>query len=172
MVAPPGTTTRPATARLREAVFNALGSRGLVVGADVVDLFAGSGAMGIEALSRGAEHVLFVDPDRAARRAIEQNLDACGLHDRAKVVASTAERVVREAAAAGREFDLALCDPPFVFDGWPELLKLLPAAFAVLEAPEPVGLPDGWDLVREARYGASWLGFAERGSREQDGVRH
>jgi 16S rRNA (guanine966-N2)-methyltransferase len=71
LVAPTGSSTRPTSDRVREATFNALGSLGVVVDATVLDLFAGSGAMGIEALSRGAAHATFVDQDRAARAAIE-----------------------------------------------------------------------------------------------------
>ena len=70
LVSPDGTSTRPTTDRVREAIFNSLGSAGLIDGALVADLFAGSGALGIEALSRGAEHCMFVERDRAALRAL------------------------------------------------------------------------------------------------------
>jgi 16S rRNA (guanine966-N2)-methyltransferase len=102
---------------VREAVFNALWSRGALDGARAVDLFAGSGALGIEALSRGAAHVTFVDSDRAARRAIERNLAACGVADRATVVGTPVERWLA-GLAAGSRFDLAFCDPPYAYDGW------------------------------------------------------
>ena len=85
LVAPPGD-------RVREAVFNALWSRGALDGATVVDLFAGSGALGVEALSRGAAHATFVDDDREARRAVRRNLDACGLGDRATIASSRVDR--------------------------------------------------------------------------------
>src|SRR3954467_4150678 len=85
--APPGDATRPTSDRVREAVFNALGSLGAVEGAAVADLFAGSGAMGIEALSRGAASVTFVDSARPARAAIEANLAATGFAEQARVVA-------------------------------------------------------------------------------------
>ncbi|MGA1345675.1 MAG: RsmD family RNA methyltransferase, partial [Ilumatobacteraceae bacterium] len=84
IVAPAGRDTRPTTDRVREAIFNALGSAGLVEGALVADLFAGSGALGIEALSRGAERCVFVETDRAALAALEQNLDHLGLRSRAR----------------------------------------------------------------------------------------
>ena len=126
LIAPEGSATRPTPDRVREATFNALGSLGVVQDAAVLDLFAGSGAMGIEALSRGAARATFVDHDIAARRAIEANLATCGLGGRAEVVAHTAERFV---AGAGqpRRWDLALLDPPYDYDGWPELLLDLPA---------------------------------------------
>ena len=160
LVAPPGDRTRPTTDRVREAIFNALWSRGVLDGAVAVDLFAGSGALGVEALSRGASHVTFVDDDRGALRAVRRNLDACGVADRATVVADRAERWLA-ALAPGRRFDLAFCDPPYAYDGWAGLLTALPAALVVVESDGPVGLPDGWTLDREARYGGTWVGFAE-----------
>ena len=83
LVAPTGQSTRPTSDRVREATFNALHSLGAIEGADVLDLFAGSGAMGIEALSRGAAHATFVDHDERARAAVHANLDVTHLADRA-----------------------------------------------------------------------------------------
>jgi 16S rRNA (guanine966-N2)-methyltransferase len=159
LVTPPGARTRPTTDRVREAVFNALGSRASVVGARVVDLFAGSGALGVEALSRGAAHVTFVDRDRAARKAIYRNLEACGVADRADVVPTSVERWIAT-AGDGEPYDLAFCDPPYAFDGWVDLLAALPAALVVAESDRPIPLPAGWHLDREARYGGTWVGFA------------
>jgi 16S rRNA G966 N2-methylase RsmD len=62
----------------------------------------------------------------------------------------------------GRRFDVAFCDPPYAFDGWADLLAALPAGLAVIEARDEVALPGGWELVRGARYGTVWVGFAER----------
>jgi 16S rRNA (guanine966-N2)-methyltransferase len=157
-VAPPGDRTRPTGDRARESIFNALWSRGEPEGARVVDLFAGSGALGIEALSRGAEHATFVDSDPAARRAIATNLATCGFTGRAEVVAQPVERFV---AGLDEPFDLAFCDPPYAFTGWSVLLAARPARFVVAEAAEPVDLPDGWRCTRESRYGAAWVGFLE-----------
>jgi 16S rRNA (guanine966-N2)-methyltransferase len=161
LVAPPGRQTRPTTDRVREAVFNALWSRGALDGAEVVDLFAGSGALGIEALSRGAARATFVDTDAAARSAIERNLETCGLTDRAHVVAEPVERFLDRAGRNGAGFDLALCDPPYAFDRWDDLLAALPrpAPLVVVESGGPVEAPEGWDIVREARYGSTWVGF-------------
>lgn len=160
LVAPAGDRTRPTGDRARGAIFNALWSRGELDGARVVDLFAGSGALGIEALSRGAAHAVFVDSDPAARRAIFANLAACGFTDRAEVVGRTVERFLA-GLAGDSPFDLAFCDPPYAFDAWAELLAARPAPLVVAEAGEPVDLPDGWACTREARYGAAWVGFLE-----------
>ena len=160
LVAPEGATTRPTPERVREATFNALGSLGLVVDATVLDLFAGSGAMGIEALSRGAARATFVDRDVAARRAIETNVAVCGLTAVAEVVASPVERYL--STAAGRHWDLALVDPPYDFDGWPDVLLDLPATVAVLESSGPVEPPFGWEVRRAKRYGRTHVVIAER----------
>ena len=84
--APEGTKTRPTTDKAREATFNALGSLGVVVGARMVDAFAGSGALGIEALSRGAAHCTFIERDRDALEVLRGNLATLGLEDRSTVV--------------------------------------------------------------------------------------
>ena len=160
LVAPEGPATRPTPDRVREATFNALGSLAAVTDAAVVDLFAGSGAMGIEALSRGAARVTFVDSDLRARRAIEANLATCGLASGADVVATPVERFV--AGAQSRRWDLALLDPPYDYDGWPELLLDLPAQMAVLESNREVEPPFGWEVLRSKRYGRTHIVIAER----------
>lgn len=161
-MAPDGPTTRPTTDRVREATFNALGSLGAVEGATVLDLFAGSGALGIEALSRGAAQCTFVDIDRRARQAVEANLVACGLAGAAVVVASPAERYLADLERQGLRIDLALIDPPYDFDGWEALLAALPADLAVLETGRPIDLPDGWDCLRSKRYGRTHVTILER----------
>jgi 16S rRNA (guanine(966)-N(2))-methyltransferase RsmD len=159
LVAPPGDRTRPTSDRVREAIFNALWSRGAVEGARAADLYAGSGALGVEALSRGAAHVTFVDSDRTARRAIERNLATTGMGDRAEIVGAPVERWLA-ALPTETSFDLVFCDPPYAFDEWGRLLAALPAALVVIESDRPVALPPGWVLAREARYGGTWVGFA------------
>jgi 16S rRNA (guanine966-N2)-methyltransferase len=160
LVAPEGASTRPTPDRVREATFNALGSLGLVDEATVLDLFAGSGAMGIEALSRGAARATFVDSDLEARRAIEANLAVCGLTAAAEVVATPVDRFL--AGAQQRRWDLAVLDPPYDFDGWPELLLDLPAETAVLESNRAVEPPFGWEVVRSKRYGRTHVVIATR----------
>jgi 16S rRNA (guanine966-N2)-methyltransferase len=157
LVAPAGTSTRPTTDRVREAIFNSLGSAGLLDGALVADLFAGSGAIGIEALSRGAERCVFVERDRSALRALDDNLDALGLNDRAKVLASDAL-----SAAAGLDADIVFADPPYDFDSWDELLGRVSADLVVAESGRAVEAPEGWHLIREKKYGRTRVTFLER----------
>lgn len=107
--APRGDRTRPTSDRVREALFSSVA--GQVAGATVLDLYAGSGALGIEALSRGAAFAVFVETDRGALRAIDANLSALRLHARARVAAVDAGRFCR---GPGPEvFDLVVCDPPY-----------------------------------------------------------
>jgi 16S rRNA (guanine966-N2)-methyltransferase len=104
--APKGLTTRPTSDRAREAAFNLIGP---IDGAAVLDLFAGSGAMGLEALSRGAASVTFVESDREACRTIDRNLEKLGLKG-ARIVQSD---VLRALPAERRQYDLVLIDPPY-----------------------------------------------------------
>jgi 16S rRNA (guanine966-N2)-methyltransferase len=154
LVTPAGGDTRPTSDRVREATFNALGSLDALAGARVLDLFAGSGALGIEALSRGADHATFVDQDRAARAAVEANLAACGFADRARVVATTAERFL---VGPGERWDLALLDPPYDYGAWPSLWAALPADLAVVETGREPPVPGGWEVLRSKRYGRTWV---------------
>jgi 16S rRNA (guanine966-N2)-methyltransferase len=158
LLAPHGKDTRPTSDRVREAIFNALASLGLLAEAEVLDLFAGSGALGIEALSRGARHCTFVESGRAALEALRTNLADLGLTDRATVVPSAVDRILGSPAPA----DLALVDPPYSFDGWDDLLRLVPAPFVVAESDRPVDPPDGWEVVRAKRYGGTTVTFLRR----------
>jgi 16S rRNA (guanine966-N2)-methyltransferase len=108
LVAPPGRGTRPTSDRVREALFSILGAR--VEDARVLDLFAGSGALGIEALSRGAAAATFVESDAAAVRAIRANLGAI---DGGEVVRRDVRAFLRTARDDGRQYDLVFLDPPY-----------------------------------------------------------
>ena len=161
-MAPEGRDTRPTLDRVREAMFNSLVSLDVVDGARVLDLYAGSGALGIEALSRGAAHATFVDTDRAARRAVEQNLAGTGLGDRADVVTIDGLTHLRRLADDGdAAYDLVLLDPPYATDdtAWAGLLELVgtvaPGAVVVAESDREVPLPPGWDALRTKRYGGT-----------------
>jgi 16S rRNA (guanine966-N2)-methyltransferase len=156
LAVPPGRSVRPTADRVREALFNALGSMGAVDGATVLDLFAGSGALGIEALSRGAAHATFVDSDAAAVACVRANLATSGLDDRATVVRADA---IGWLGAAPRH-EVALLDPPYRFDRWTELLAAVEADLVVIESDRPIDLPDGWEVVRDRRYGSTFVRVA------------
>lgn len=155
---PEGMATRPTTDKVRQAVFNSLDSAGLIDGATIADLFAGSGALGIEALSRGAASCVFVERDRAALKALRANIEVLGLEDRTTVVTSD----VPAWLPAMRGIDLALIDPPYEYDGWDRLLTLLQAPYVVAEADHAIVAPDGWQALRARRYGRTWVTQLER----------
>ena len=123
--APNGTATRPTSDRVREALFSMLGARGALRGGEdgdeegggggarVLDLYAGTGALGLEALSRGASAVVFVERSREALAALQANVAALGVERRVKVVAGAVERAGRALALADGPFDLVFADPPY-----------------------------------------------------------
>lgn len=156
--APVTDATRPTTDKVREAVFNALGSLGVVEGARIVDLFAGTGAMGIEALSRGADHCVFVEKDRAALGVLRSNLKNLDLESRTTVISGDAEHI----AAQQRDVDVLIADPPYGYSDWAPLLEGVEAGLVVLESDRPVGDIAGWDTVREKKYGRTFVAFLQR----------
>jgi 16S rRNA (guanine966-N2)-methyltransferase len=150
---------RPTADRVREAMFDVLDHLDLIEGAAVADLFAGSGALGIEAASRGAASVVLVDSDRAAALAIQANLESTRITDEVTC------RVVRSDAVSwcrsGRErFDVIFLDPPYAFAEWPTLLSLVPAEFVVIESNREISLPDRFALHRTYRYGTTLVTMA------------
>lgn len=168
LTVPRGDATRPTSDRVREALFSSLESAlGPFVGLRVLDLYAGSGALGLEAMSRGAAYAMLVEADPAAVRAIKANIAAVGT-DRAEVVAGRVERVV--ATPPAEPFDLVLADPPYDLGG-NELTRVLaeltagwltPGALLVVERPkrgEPVDWPPGLVHDRYRRYGETVLWY-------------
>ena len=156
--APPGDQTRPTSDAVREAVFNAVTSRMDLEDSRVLDLFAGSGALGIEALSRGAKEVTFVDRARTASSTIAGNLEMTGLIGGTVVTAAVESWLTR--LHPRQEWDLVLADPPYAFDGWDDLLEGLSGHIAedgivVLESGSELELPKSWRSVRSKRYGTT-----------------
>jgi 16S rRNA (guanine966-N2)-methyltransferase len=161
-VAPLGKSTRPTADRTREALFSMLASRlGSFEGLRVADLYAGSGALGLEALSRGAAHVTFVEIDRAATKAIEANAAALGARERIIIRATSAS-----ALPPSEPFDLIIADPPYqpgsgtavvaavAKSGW-----LAPGGWTAVETHkgEAVTPPQGWEIDAERDVGRARL---------------
>ena len=170
-----GLSTRPTSDKVREAVFDIL--QGRFPCKKALDLFAGTGAMGIEALSRGAQEATFVDSDNAALAVIRKNLDACGLPARALVLKRDVKSALRLLAGKGESFDLIFIDPPYASSLAGEALTeldglglLAPGGTVVLESskralmPPDMGL-NKMELVDERRYGDTLVRFYE----EKDG---
>lgn len=169
---PVGSGTRPTSDRVREALFSRLEHRDLLAGTNVLDLYAGSGALGLEAASRGAAIVLLVESHKAAAKVIRSNIEALGLRG-ARLVTDTVERTLAAGPPGGIRMDLVLLDPPYdvgeealagvlaalVDHGW-----LATDAFVVVErssrSPQP-SWPEGLELSGEKRYGETTMWFAE-----------
>jgi len=156
--APPGRSTRPTSDRVREALFSMLGEIG---GGRVLDLFAGSGALGIEALSRGAAHAVFVERDARAAVILRANLDALGIGpDSAELRRGEALAALRTARERGEHYDLVLIDPPYadaarLGEKLPALLAPLlgPGARVVTESDRRAPLGLDLPIATERRYG-------------------
>jgi 16S rRNA (guanine966-N2)-methyltransferase len=160
LVAPEGETTRPTTDKVRQAVFNSLDSMGVLDGAVVADLYAGSGALGIEAISRGAERAVFVERDRQALHALRENIATLKIDDRCTVHATD----VMAWVPAMRNVDIAFIDPPYAFEAWAALLKLVDVGLVVAESDDPIEPPEGWEQLRSRRYGRTWVTLLEHHS--------
>ena len=169
LTAPAGRDTRPTSDRVREALFSRLGP---LDGVRALDLFAGSGALGIEALSRGATSVVLVERDARAVAVIRANLAALGLAEpEARVIAGTARAALRNASARGDTYDLVFLDPPYANAA--ELGRELSAALGPLLAPgarvvtesdrrAPLELPS-LPLTHERRYGDTLIRIHSHG---------
>lgn len=148
---------RPTTDRVRESLFSVLTHHDVIAGARVLDLFAGTGALGLEALSRGAAHVTFVDDGRAALGLIRQNIAKLRVADQTEVIRRDARHLP---AREGEPCDLVFLDPPYgkglgetalataEAGGW-----LAPEAFVVWEEAAPMTAPDGFAPLGQRRYG-------------------
>ena len=171
IVTPEGQTTRPTSDRARQAIFNVLEHAPWAEGlheARVIDLYAGSGALGFEALSRGAAFCLFVDTDDGARGAIRENMDAYGLFGRCRVHRRSATDLGPRPGSAGEAFTLAFLDPPYA-NGFGEqtLARLLeggwlaPGAIVVFErgSDEPEIDTPGYERLDARDYGAARVLF-------------
>jgi 16S rRNA (guanine966-N2)-methyltransferase len=171
IITPPGRATRPTSDRARQAVFNILEHAAFapdLAGARVIDLFAGSGALGLEAVSRGAAFCLFVETDEAARGAIRENMEAFGLFGAARIHRRDATDLGTRPASAGPAFTLAFLDPPYgkglaeralaalLAGGWLEK-----DALCVVERGEAEGplVLDGFETLDERIYGAARVSF-------------
>ena len=147
---------RPTADRVREAMFNSLYSLGAITDAVVLDLFAGSGALGIEALSRGAARVIFVENDRRALAVLRENLVSLGLQHQATVLPADATTFL----ARAEPYDLLLLDPPYSFDCWPELLAEVRDSVVAIESDREVEIPKSWDTHRVRRYAGTVVTLA------------
>ena len=165
---PDGLAVRPTANKVREALFDILGP--LLAGMDVLDAYAGSGALGLEALSRGARTLTFLEADRNAAQYLRRNLKAMALESRSRLVTLPVVTALTRRRGSMGPFDLVLADPPYRMDAAAELLVALssqgalrPGARIVVEreasTPALVDLASGFRLSRTTRYGRTCLDF-------------
>ena len=171
--APRGLRTRPTSARARESIFSRLAVRTDFAGARVLDIFAGSGSLGIESISRGAAHVTFVDSSRDSAAVIRGNLAQLGIADRARLITTDVRRALAELGNAHESFDLVFVDAPFKHDMSNEVVAMLsqfelvaPDGWIVVEqskrAPEAPPAPRGHERILVATIGDHRIAFYQR----------
>jgi len=168
--APDGLATRPTSDRVREALFNIISAR--VPGASFLDLFAGSGAVGLEAISRGATKTVFVEQARRALEQLEENVERCRVADRARIVGRDALAALKLLAAADERFDVVYVDPPYDAGLYTPVLRFLgtsklvdASGLVVVELRSRDRLPDDAGELRhyrDERYGDTTLAFYEQ----------
>ncbi|HOP20225.1 MAG TPA: 16S rRNA (guanine(966)-N(2))-methyltransferase RsmD [Parvularculaceae bacterium] len=170
IITPDGRGTRPTTDRTRESLFNILAHRDdfSFEGARVIDLFAGSGALGFEAMSRGAEWCLFVETEAAARGAIRDNIEALGLFGSTRLHRRSATTLGPKPAGVGPPFTLAFLDPPYRKDLAPPAMRTLKSgdwlangALVIVEQAkdEAPAEADGFTEVDRRLYGDTQIGI-------------
>lgn len=153
--APKGTDIRPTSDRAKEAIFNSLRSRSAIEEAEVLDLFAGTGALGIEALSRGAKKATFVDKSPESLELVRENLKKSGFEKKAETVN---EDSVNWLQKSSKPSDLVLLDPPYGFEDWPELLDALSQkqpGIVVIESDREIDPGPKWHVDSIRQYGSS-----------------
>lgn len=144
-------SVRPTSDRVKESLFNIIGSR--VVDADFLDLFAGSGSVGIEALSRGARSCVFVELQTAHLRVVAENLQTTGLRDRAELIRRDARAALKDLGNRGRRFDLIFVDPPYGQELVPQSLALIDDCGVLAEGGWVICEHHGKDQVPDAAGG-------------------
>jgi len=178
----PGKGTRPTTDKVKESIFNMIGP--YFDGGWALDLYAGTGGLGIEALSRGAERAVFVERDAKAFAAVKQNISMCRLEQSAELYRMEADRAIRTLASRKQPFDLVFLDPPYAHQKIAEEIRLLQelglladGAWIVAEHDVEIELPDEIGRCvkdRSAKYGDTAVSLydfeqADEGSMSEEG---
>lgn len=168
---PKGRTIRPTTSRVKKSIFDSLGD---ISGCRVLDIFAGTGGLGIESLSRGAEHVTFIEKDTAVFKVLCQNLTTCSFLDKATAMCLDYAQALKALSAKGEKFDIIFIDPPYPLYATLEVKDLILAAAPVLS---PTGLmiiehdhkiddaPPGFDRLTKP-FGGTHVSYFRRGGEE------
>ena len=164
LVVPSGDHVRPTKDRVKEAIFNSLHSYGLVENRSFLDLFSGTGSLGIEALSRGAKSVVFIDHHAEAIDCIILNVEKLNYGSTSKILKMDALSFLER----DNYFDVALLDPPYKYEHWGTLLKRVNAHSIVIESSEQVTLESDWEIIKSQKYGQTNLLIASRQRKDKD----
>ena len=164
LVVPSGEHVRPTKDRVKEAIFNSLHSYGLVENRSFLDLFSGTGSLGIEALSRGAKSVVFIDHHAEAIDCIILNVEKLNYGSTSKILKTDALSFLER----DDYFDVALLDPTYKYEHWGTLLKRVNAHSIVIESSEQVTLESDWEIIKSQKYGQTNLLIASRQRKDKD----
>ena len=167
LTVPKNMDVRPTADRVKESLFNIIGSK--IIGAKVLDLFAGTGNLGLESWSRGAAAITFIDESKESLRLVNSNINKCRAQEACTVVKGNAVNVAARFAGQGERFDIAFCDPPYN-KGWIEqIISLFPdnaflkdGGYLIVERSahnELPPLPTCLENVREQKYGETYIDF-------------
>lgn len=167
LTVPKNMDVRPTADRVKESLFNIIGSK--IIDAEILDLFAGTGNLGLESWSRGAAAITFIDESRESLRLVNSNINKCRAQENCTVIKGNAVAVAARLAASGKLFDMAFCDPPYN-KGWVEqIINLFPehaflkdGGYLLVERSahnELPPLPDCLENVREQKYGETFIDF-------------
>lgn len=167
LTVPKNMDVRPTADRVKESLFNIIGSK--IIGARVLDLFAGTGNLGLESWSRGAEAITFIDESKESLRLVNSNIAKCRAQDCCTVVKGNAVNVAARLSAEGKRYDFAFCDPPYN-KGWieqiiglfPERSFLNDGGYLIVERSAHNALPElpaCLENVREQKYGETFIDF-------------
>jgi 16S rRNA (guanine966-N2)-methyltransferase len=169
LTVPKGLGVRPTTDRVREALFSSIGAR--IRGASILDLFAGTGALGLESLSRGAASAVFVERHKAHLAVLGRNIATCGFTDRCRLVDGDSMAALKQLQREGRTFDIVFLDPPYRSLLLERALRFLAEssllseqALVIAEHPagDPPGPLGGLVIASQKRYGKTVLSFVQR----------
>ena len=167
LTVPKNYDVRPTADRVKESLFNIIGSK--IIGATVLDLFAGTGNLGLESWSRGAKAITFIDESKESLRLVKSNITKCRAEADCAIIKSSAPHVAERLAQQGQRFDFAFCDPPYNKGLVQQIIAVLSktsflkdGGYLVVERSahdELQALPTGCELVRSQRYGETIIDF-------------
>lgn len=167
LIAPKNMDVRPTSDRVKESFFNIIGTK--IVGTHVLDLFAGTGNLGLEAWSRGAEKVVFIDESQTSLQLVRNNIAKAKAENETKVIKGNAVKLIADLSAKGEKFDFIFCDPPYnkglpaqIIEQVAKYDIVLPGGYLIIEHSQHESLPEltmKFELIRCEKYGETLISF-------------